>query len=127
MTTEKSYLTDSIEEIKNKLESIEKTVNRIEAMEKAEIEYINAVKDMESEELKGLDNISMMENHELSKIDGLKPLKYNDIISWKNAIWENCPHKIMIESKTMVLFNCAITSKVCSYGNCPRNVVGSNK
>ena len=50
MISEKTYLTDSIEEIKKKLEDIEKTVNRIDAMEKAEIEYINAVKDMESEE-----------------------------------------------------------------------------
>jgi hypothetical protein len=127
MISEKTYLTDSIEEIKKKLESIEKSVNSIEAMEKAEIEYINAVKDMESEELRGLSDIATMENHELTKMDKLKPLKYNDIMLWKNAIWENCPHKMMIESKTMVLFNCDITKKVCAFGVCPRNIVGADK
>jgi hypothetical protein len=127
MTTEKTYLTDSIEEIKNKLEAIEKTVNRIETLEKAEIEYINTVKDMESEELKGLGNIADMEDHELRKMDKMRPLKYSDIMLWKNAIWENCPHKLMIESKTMVLFNCDISKKVCAFGVCPRNMVGENK
>ena len=38
MTIGKDYLTDSIEEIKRRLETIEKTVNKIEAMESAEIE-----------------------------------------------------------------------------------------
>jgi hypothetical protein len=123
MTTEKAYLTDSIEEIKKRLESVEKTVNKIEAMEKAEIEYINAVKDMESEELRGLRNITSMEDNELKKMDKLRPLKYNDIMLWKNAIWENCPHKLMIESRTMVLFNCDISQKVCAFGFCPRNTI----
>jgi hypothetical protein len=123
MTTEKSYLTDSIEEIKRKLESIEFSVNKIEAMERAEIEYINSVKDMEAEELRGLKSIAMMENHELAKMDKLKPLKYNDIMLWKNSIWENCPHKVMIESKTMVLFNCNINNKACSFGYCPKNII----
>jgi hypothetical protein len=127
MTTEKSYLTDSMEEIRKKLETIEKTVNRIEAMEKAEIEYINAVKDMESEELRGLSNIANMEDHELKKMDKLRPLKYSDLMLWKNAIWENCSHKIMIESKTMVLFNCDISTKVCAFGVCPRNIAGEDK
>jgi hypothetical protein len=124
MNSEKSYLTDSIEEIKKRLEEIEKTVNKIESMERAEIEYINTVRDMESEELRGLKDITTMENHELTKMDRLKPLKYNDIMLWKNAIWESCSHKVMIESKTMVLFNCDISKKACSYGYCPRNVVG---
>ena len=124
MINEKSYLTDSIEEIKKRLESIENAVNRIEALEKAEIEYINAVKEMENEELRGLGNIASMENTELKKIDKFKSLKYNDVMMWKNAIWENCPHKIMIDSKTMVLFNCDITKKVCAFGVCPRNIVG---
>ena len=124
MMNEKSYLTDSIEEIKKRLESIENAVNRIEALEKAEIEYINAVKEMENEELRGLGNIASMENTELKKIDKFKSLKYNDVMMWKNAIWENCPHKIMIDSKTMVLFNCDITKKVCAFGVCPRNIVG---
>jgi hypothetical protein len=124
MTTDKSYLADSIEEIKRKLETIESIVNKIEVMERAEIEYINSVKDMESEELRGLNNIASMENRELVKMDKLRPLKYNDIMLWKNAIWENCTHKVMIESKTMILFNCDISNKACSFGNCPRNVIG---
>ncbi len=126
MLNEKSYLTDSIEEIKKRLENIENTVNRIEALEKAEIEYINAVKEMENEELKGLGNIASMENSELKKMDRFKSLKYNDVMMWKNAIWENCQHKVMIESKTMVLFNCDVTKKVCAFGVCPRNVVGED-
>lgn len=123
MTTEKSYLTDSIEEIKKRLEAIEKTVNKIEAMERAEIEYINSVKEMETEELRGLNTIARMETHEISKIDKLRPLKYTDVMLWKNAIWENCPHKVMIESKTMILFDCDISKKVCSFGSCPRNII----
>jgi len=127
MINEKSYLTDSIEEIKKRLENIENAVNRIEGLEKAEIEYINAVKDMENEELRGLSNIATMEDSELRKMDRLKPLKYSDIMMWKNAIWENCPHKVMLESKTMVLFNCDITKKVCAFGVCPRNVAGEDR
>jgi|GEM_PF-3339306 len=127
MINEKTYLAESIEEIKNRLGDIERVVNKIEAMERAEIEYIAAVKNMESKELDGLNNIKSMETHELAKMDKLKPLKYNDIMLWKNAVWEECPHKVMIDSQHMVLFNCDITSKVCSFGNCPRNVVGSNK
>jgi hypothetical protein len=127
MPNEHSYLTDSIEEIKKRLENIERIVNKIETMERAEIEYINSVKDMETEELKGLNNIALMENHELAKMDKLKPLKYSDVMLWKNAIWESCAHKVMIESRTMVLFNCDINSKACSFGNCPRNIVGGER
>ncbi|MGV8171838.1 MAG: hypothetical protein ACP5OA_04050 [Candidatus Woesearchaeota archaeon] len=124
MPAEHPYLTDSIEEIKKRLENIEKAINKIELMERAEIKYINSVKDMESKELEGLNDIALMENHELKKMDKLKPLKYNDIMLWKNAIWEECTHKVMIESSTMVLFNCDITNKSCSFGSCPRNIAG---
>jgi hypothetical protein len=127
MINEKTYLAESIEDIKKRLEDIERVVNKIEAMERAEIEYITAVKNMESQELEGLNNIRSMETHELAKMDKLKPLKYNDIMLWKNAVWEDCPHKIMIDSKNMVLFNCSLTKKVCAFGSCPRNIVGSNK
>ncbi len=127
MINEKDYLTNAIEEIKNRLGKIEETLYRIESMEKSEIEYINAVKDMELKELENLDDISQMENHELAQIVKLKPLKYNDVMLWKNAIWENCAHKMMIESKTTVSFNCELSTKVCSYNSCPRNIVGSDK
>ncbi|MGV8140834.1 MAG: hypothetical protein ACP5NW_00160 [Candidatus Woesearchaeota archaeon] len=126
MTTDKEYLADSIEEIKKRLEAIERIVGRIEKMERSEITYINSVKEMESEELRGLSNIAQLENHQLAKIDKIRPLKYNDIMLWKNAIWENCPHKVMIESKTMILFNCEISNKVCAFGNCPRNIIGES-
>jgi hypothetical protein len=127
MSSENKYLTDSIEEIRKRVENIEKIVTKIAVMERAEIEYINSVKDMEREELKGLRDIAMMENHELTKIDKLTPLRYNDVMLWKNAIWESCAHKIMIESKTMVLFNCDISQKVCSFGSCPRNIAGEKQ
>ncbi len=123
MTSEKNYLTDSIEEIKKRISGVETTVNRIEALERAEIEYMRNIEKMESQELSNLDKITSMEDSELNKMDKLHPLKYPDIMLWKNAIWESCPNKIMIESKTMVLFNCKITSKVCCFTNCPRNII----
>jgi hypothetical protein len=123
MGIKKSSQTDSIEEIRHRLEELETTVNRIEVMERAEIEYINAIRDMESEELKGLRSIAVMESNELTKMDKLKPLKYNDIVLWKTEVWDNCPSKVMLESKTIILFNCNISKKACSYGYCPRNIV----
>ncbi|HYD02955.1 MAG TPA: hypothetical protein VEC16_01525 [Alphaproteobacteria bacterium] len=124
--TEKSYLTDSIEEIKQRIAAIEATVNKIEALERAEIEYVTAIHKMETQELEGLDRINTKEDREFTTMNKMRPLKYNDLMMWKGAIWENCPNKILIDSKTMVLFNCRITGKVCSFGNCPRNLVGNN-
>jgi len=127
MPSEHADLAESIDEMKKKLESIERTVNKIAAMERSEIEYIRSVKDLEDEEIRGLKHIAMMENHELAKMDKLKPLKYNDIMLWKNSIWENCPHKVMMDSKTMVMFNCGISKRTCSFGSCPKNIVGEDK
>jgi len=127
MSNDLTDLNNSIKEIKDRLESIERTVNKIEAMEKAEISYINAVRDMEAEELKGLNKITVMEDHELAKMDKMQPLKYTDIMLWKSAIWESCAHKLMVESKTMVLFNCDISGKVCAFGSCPRNISGEER
>jgi hypothetical protein len=127
MGGEKTYLTDSIEEIKQRLTSVEETVKRIEKLERDEIEYISTVKNMESEELRDLEDIAIMENHELSKMNKMTPVKYPDIILWKNAVWENCEHKVLIDSQTIVAFKCNISKKVCCFTGCPLNKIESRE
>jgi chromosome segregation ATPase len=51
----------------------------------------------------------------------LTTMKYSDITTWRNAIWENCQYKESRPSERMVSYWCAKLNAPCQFEHCPLN------
>lgn len=55
--------------------------------------------------------------------EAVRKKKFNTIVDWKRAIWDNCPAKKEYVGQASITFHCALNKGMCLYENCPKNYI----
>ena len=63
----------------------------------------------------------LLDIEELLKKKSLR--KFNDVIEWRQNIWEGCKYKKEKVTKKEIIFVCMKTKKLCHFVDCPENIV----
>ncbi|MFH0875917.1 MAG: hypothetical protein V1859_08315 [archaeon] len=49
--------------------------------------------------------------------------KFEDILDWKNHLWETCPNKVEKEGEKELTYWCKKLKKNCNFTTCPLNFI----
>ncbi len=71
------------------------------------------------EEIKLFEGRQAQEEQRLAR--NVKKRKFNTILDWKRAIWDNCAAKKEHVSPSTVTFYCQILKAPCKFETCPKN------
>ncbi len=114
-------------ELLKKLETIEETQEKIlrelmrqgNSMRKDQIQIKKEGVNIEKDEK----DIKKMEKN-MKKLLKQKIVKrrFDDILEWKQFIWDNCRYKKQVEGKSEVDYICKKMDKACNFINCPQNL-----
>jgi hypothetical protein len=63
----------------------------------------------------------LLDIEELLKKKSLR--KFNDVIEWRQNVWENCRYKKEKITQKEIIFVCRKTKKLCHFVDCPENLV----
>jgi regulator of replication initiation timing len=95
-------------------ETIYKRLNQIYA-------DIKILKNEETELLKEETKIELEEGKLMKLLDKEVDLQFDNIIEWKNYIWDTCPYKKALEKNKEIDFICKKTGNKCRFQDCFRN------
>lgn len=62
----------------------------------------------------------LLEIEELLKRKSLR--KFNDVMEWRQNVWEGCRYKKEKITKKEIIFICMKTKKFCHFVDCPENI-----
>jgi hypothetical protein len=57
----------------------------------------------------------------LKKQHNLSSLKFNNIMSWKLEVWDNCKYREKLTKKKEIDYYCRKSKKPCRFEDCPSN------
>ena len=102
------------EQIYKKLVEVEDVLKKVAAEEELIEQEVKLEGKKEREELELL---KRLQGKDIKRM-------HNNIIVWKNKIWDACSDKKSIPSKRTIDFLCKKTGKTCRFVDCYRNKVG---